>query len=305
MGVSVITRTKDRPLLLPRVVDSLAQQTVRDFEWIIVNDGGRRDCVDETLSLAETAGLQARAIHHDRCRGMEAASNTGIGQARKPYILIHDDDDSLEPRFIEETLGYLRQNPHYIGVVTHSYKVVETLEEDRITRLSRHVLNPRLESVDLPLLAMRNQFPPISFLFTREACEQVGGFDEALPVLGDWDFNLRMLLHGDIGLLPRPLANHHHRYEVEAGDEAYGNTVTAGRHQHLEWESRYRHAKLRQDIRSGKPGLGYLLAQGKQAEMLYRELEHLRVAGDGWSALMKLSQKLGIHKLLRRGPGKS
>lgn len=305
MGVSVITRTKDRPLLLPRVVDSLARQTVRDFEWIIVNDGGHRACVDETLALADRAGLQARAIHHDHCRGMEAASNTGIAEAGRPFVLIHDDDDSLEPQFMEETLGFLGQNPHYIGVVTHSYKIVESIEGDRINQLSRHVLNPRLESVDLPLLAMRNQFPPISFVFSREACEQVGKFDEALPVLGDWDFNLRMLLHGDIGLLPRPLANHHHRYETAEGDEAYGNTVTAGRRRHLEWESRYRHAKLRQDMESGKPGLGYILAQGKQAEMLYRELEHLRVAGDGWAALMKLSQKLGIHRLLRRTPGKS
>lgn len=303
MGVSVVTRTKDRPLLLPRVVDSLARQTCRDFEWIIVNDGGRRDCVDETLSLAEKSGLQARVIHHELCRGMEAASNTGIAHARKPYILIHDDDDSLEPRFMQETLHFLRQNPHYIGVVTHSYKVVETIEEGNVKEISRQVLNPRLESVDLPLLAMRNQFPPISFVFSREACDQVGGFDDALPVLGDWDFNLRMLLHGDIGLLSHPLANHHHRYDIEEGDEAYGNTVTAGRQRHLEWESRYRHAKLRQDIQSGKPGLGYILAQGKQAEMLYRELEHLRVAGDGWTALMRLSQKLGIHRLLRRSQG--
>lgn len=305
MGVSVITRTKDRPLLLPRVVDSLARQSVRDFEWIIVNDGGDRACVDETRARAERGGLRARAIHHDLCLGMEAASNTGIALAGEPWILIHDDDDSLEPQFMEETLNFLGHNPHYIGVVTHSYKIVETIEKGSINQRSRHILNPRLESVDLPLLAMRNQFPPISFVFSREACDRVGGFDATLPVLGDWDFNLRMLLHGDIGLLPRPLANHHHRYDVAAGDEAYGNTVTAGRQRHLEWESRYRHAKLRQDIQSGKPGLGYILAQGKQAEMLYRELEHLRVAGDGWTALMKLSQKLGIHRLLRRSPGKS
>jgi glycosyltransferase involved in cell wall biosynthesis len=300
MGISIITRTKDRPLLLPRVVQSLAAQSSQDFEWIVVNDGGSKDCVDAAISAAVALGITATMVQHDISRGMEAASNSGIKQAQEPYILIHDDDDSLAPEFIERTLGFLQNHPHYLGVVTHSNKIIEKIENGKVIKISSDPLNPGLESVDLSLLAMRNQFPPISFVFSRAAYDLVGGFNEALPVLGDWDFNLRMLLQGDIGLIPQSLANHHHRYEIERGKEVYGNTVTVGVQQHLAWESRYRHEKLREDLASGRVGLGHILCQAKQQEVIFRELERLRVAGDGWNTLMKISRKIGLHHLLKR-----
>jgi hypothetical protein len=60
-------------------------------------------------------------------------------------------------------------------------------------------------------MACGNFFPPIAFVFRREVLERIGGFNETLPVLGDWFFNLEFLLEDDIAVLPEPLARYHHR----------------------------------------------------------------------------------------------
>ena len=89
--------------------------------------------------------------------------------------------------------------------------------------------------MDLSHIAIRNQFPPISFLFSRDIYNEVGGFNEDMPVLGDWDFNLRFLMKADIGLVPEHLANHHIRVTDPESEGAYGNTVVSGLNTHLEF----------------------------------------------------------------------
>jgi hypothetical protein len=89
-----------------------------------------------------------------------------------------------------------------------------------------------------------NFFPPIAFLFRRTVHDQVGGYDETLPVLGDWDFNLRFLLKADIGVLPKPLAYYHHR-DVGGTSAAYSNSVIGGIDKHLEYSSIVRNKYIR------------------------------------------------------------
>ena len=95
----------------------------------------------------------------------------------------------------------------------------------------------------LPIL-----FPPISFLFRRETHVAVGGFDESLPVLGDWDFHLKVLMQGDIKVLPDVLANYHSRVSSHK-DDVYGNTVASGIEKHVEYDVKYRNRRLREDLK--------------------------------------------------------
>lgn len=59
--------------------------------------------------------------------------------------------------------------------------------------------------------AVKNLFPPISFLYRREVFNAVGRYDESMAILGDWNFNIKVLLHGDIGGLPEVLSSYHVR----------------------------------------------------------------------------------------------
>ena len=92
---------------------------------------------------------------------------------------------------------------------------------------------------------MVNSFPPISFLYKREIYDKVGGYNESLPVLGDWDFNIRFLRVADIGVIPELLARYHHRDTITDANNAYGNTVNAGVSKHVKYDAILRNHYLR------------------------------------------------------------
>lgn len=239
--VSVITRTKDRPLLLPRACRSVLAQTSPDWQHVIVNDAGDASVLERQLDpFREAYGDRLRVVHRNRSIGMEAASNAAIRQSEGAYLTIHDDDDTWHPRFLERMVSVLEAaGPHspVQGVVCHTTRVVESLREDGAHEQFRNPFTSGLQPLRLWRLLEENTFPPISFLFRRAAWDRIGPFDESLPVLGDWEFNVRFLRSFEIVVLPEFLAFYHHRIADE-GPVIYANTVTAHDHLHRQTETR-------------------------------------------------------------------
>lgn len=287
--VSVITRTKNRPALLGRALRSVLNQTLTSWEMLIVNDGGEREPVDRLVwSLAREAGGRIRIIHNDSSLGMEAASNRGLDHASGDYVVIHDDDDSWQPEFLETTVAYMDAADGCVGgVVTRSQKVIERLEDGVVSELESQPYTPGLTSITLMSMARGNMFPPIAFLFRRAAAEHVGRFNASLPVLGDWDFNLRILAEYEIEVVEQNLANYHIRPLTKTG--IYSNTIVGGIDQHEKYDTRLRNGLLREDIRQGRAGLGFLLNMGrlmndqmwemKRSQMADSTLNRLRSQG--------------------------
>jgi hypothetical protein len=102
-----------------------------------------------------------------------------------------------------------------------------------------------------------NQFAPIAFVYRRSVLDQVGLYDERLPVLGDWDFNLRFLEVYDIGVLPEPLSNYHQR--PSGANSEYGNSLFAQHERHAFYDGIVRNTRLRAADSNTAGGLGLLL----------------------------------------------
>jgi glycosyltransferase involved in cell wall biosynthesis len=249
-AVSVITRTKNRPLLLRRALDSLGNQRFSDWEHLIVNDGGDPAPVDR-LAAGEP---RRRAIHNPRSHGMEAASNVALRQARGRYVVIHDDDDSWDPAFLEATVALLDEAaPSVGGVITRTVRVRERIEGDQVIRIDETPINEWLEQVTLRRVAVDNPLQTIAFLYRRSILDEIGYYREDLPVVGDWEFNLRFCRRYEIAVIRRPLARYHLREDVNGVNS---NSVFSGVLAH--WEARLRNELLRQDLAAGQPGLGFL-----------------------------------------------
>lgn len=249
-SVAVVTRTKDRGILLRRAAESVAAQTFEDYCWVVVNDGGDPAVVDAIIAQSGIPKKRVRVVHNEHSLGMEAASNIGIRQVSSEFVAIHDDDDSWDPAFLEKTVNFLRnQHRHlYSGVVTYSNYVSEVIRGEEIVRLDEKPYQHRLTGVDLEAVIERNLFPPISFLFERNVWNSVGGFDETLPVLGDWLFNLEFLLFGDIGVLPEALAFYHHRDSQETVPAQYRNTVVSQADLHRQYTPLVRNRFMRSNL---------------------------------------------------------
>lgn len=266
--VAVITRTKNRPIMLPRVLISIKRQTFKDLTWVIVNDAGDKKPVDNIAIKGREAGLNVQVVHRRRSVGMEAASNDGIGRSKSEYIVIHDDDDTWEKEFLEKTVRYLDENKDVPGVITWTNKINESMDGDQITFLGVEPYNHDLKAVYLADLAIVNRFSPISFLFRRSVYDKVGGYDESLPVLGDWDFNLKILMEGDIHVLSYVLANYHVRINLNQESDFYGNSLTSGINKHILYDAIYRNRRLREDLKNGHSGIGMVLTYGQMLKHL-------------------------------------
>lgn len=278
--VAIITRTRNRPIMLPRVLTSIKNQTFKNYVWVLVNDAGEKQPIEKIANEAIKFDIEVKVIHREKSIGMEAASNHGIRCSDSKYIVIHDDDDTWENKYLEKTVAYLEKHENASGVITLTNRIDEIIVDDRITIKNICPYNHWIKNIYLCDLAIENRFPPISFLFRRSIYDLVGGFDERLPVLGDWDFNLRILIEGEIHVIPYILSNYHFRLNSDDNCN-YGNTVTSGIDKHILYDAIYRNEKLREDIKSGKFGIGALLSIGQMHRRTNHFLDSMQRISNG------------------------
>jgi hypothetical protein len=192
---------------------------------------------------------------------MEAASNVGLHKLQSKYAMIHDDDDSLHPDFLLKTTSYLDNPPHQKvkGAITRTTRVIERIENGNVAVIDQFPFHDWAESISLRRMMSQNFFAPICFVFDREACHEVGAFREDLPVLGDWDFNVRFLEKYEIGIIPEFLACYHDRSNPD--DPNYTTTFSGKLHLHVFYDNFLRNEWLRKDIEEGKIGRGGIANQ--------------------------------------------
>ncbi|WP_244296745.1 glycosyltransferase family 2 protein [Paenarthrobacter nitroguajacolicus] len=256
--ITIVTRTKNRPIFLARALDDIFAQTSQDFELVVVNDGG--DPADvERLTSQRSDAEQARitTLHHSESVGMEAASNAGIKAGSGEFVVIHDDDDFWAPTFLERTVAYLDDPAHaaQAGVMVRTEIVIEELVEDRIEPVRREIFWADMRQITLADMLRINRAVPISFLYRRSLHDAVGYYNEDLPVVGDWEFHLRVLSHSRVGFLDgEPLAFWSQRPESEGHD---GNSIFAKAAEHAHYDALVRDEHLRDGVAQG--GLGTVL----------------------------------------------
>jgi len=256
--VLVVTRTKDRLLFLERALRSVQLQTMTDFVQVVINDGGEQAPVDELTKKYNPERI--RVIHNKASKGMEAATNKAVKSVESEYIAIHDDDDTWHPEFLEQTVKLLDESGA-MGIVVRTDKVTEAVVDNRIKILKTEPWMPDMKVINLYRQCIDNQMTPITFIYRRKVLDEIGYYDESLPVLGDWDFGLRFLQKYDVEFLDPgyALAFYHHRRYIEgvAGNTNFGN----GHEKHRYYTNRILNKLLRQELAEGRLGAGYIMSQ--------------------------------------------
>ena len=188
--VSIIVPCHNGGRFLDGLLASLAAQTFRDFEIIIIDDGSTEQATVDKLAHL---GPVARVVHQEN-RYLPGARNRGFAEARGGLILPLDCDDTLEPSYLAETVPLLEAAPSDVGFVFTHGRLTDTLAGI----IPRH-LNP----FDQMFL---NQLP-YCMLLRRSAWQAVGGYDERMRDGGeDWEFNIRLIRAGLRGIeVPKPL----------------------------------------------------------------------------------------------------
>lgn len=123
-GITVFTPTYNRAHTLPRLYQSLLEQT-GDFEWLVVDDGSTDDTGALVAAFAAEDKIPIRYVYKEN-GGKHTALNEGIRQAQRMYFLCLDSDDALAPGAIE-TLTDCIQREKPAGII--AYKSLMGSEE--------------------------------------------------------------------------------------------------------------------------------------------------------------------------------
>nr|WP_163963956.1 glycosyltransferase family A protein [Oceanipulchritudo coccoides] len=261
-------RTQSRPMLLERAIQSVCDQSFKDWELVIVRENNSPDTVDQVLeSLSPENRSKVRHIHLQEAVTEGAALNAGRMLLESRFVLVHDDGNSLHPEFLERTTGYLKApaHPSVKGVVTGTEQVFERVEEASIETTSRAPFNDWLQHISMRRLLAENVIASIAFLYDREACEKAGGFDESLPVLYDWEFYVRFLTLYEIAVLPEVLAFMHQRGEPSDAHEHA--------QRRLFFDNLLRNRWLRSDIQNGRTGPGVIANEARMLRNLTQKFK--------------------------------
>lgn len=174
--VSIVTPCHGHARYLPDMVESVLNQTLRDWELIIIDDGSPDDTADVVQGLIASHPEDRIRLLRQPNLGVSEARNTGVRAAWGRYILPLDADDRLDPSMLERVVAMLESRPD----VAIAYTDVQEFG-DRSRAL-------RAAEFDFDRLLSVNQISHCA-LYRREVWEATGGYDQALePGYEDWDF---------------------------------------------------------------------------------------------------------------------
>ena len=199
--VSVIIPTICRREELQRAIRSVLAQDYSDLELIVVNDsidpqdqGWLRDNYQHKATLLHTSGK----------KGANAARNIGIKNSRGEFIAFLDDDDEWLPNKISMQIGFMKKNDSglcYTGknIINESTGKKEwySFEKSNYFKLKKTIF-------------AKNYIGTTSCTLIRKTVfDNIGLFDESLPVLQDYDLFIRIAQKYEISGIDLGLVNYY------------------------------------------------------------------------------------------------
>lgn len=177
MKVSAVIPTYNRAHLVGQSIESVLNQTYKDLEVLIVDDGSTDNTYDVVKPYLERP--EVRYLRHEQRKGQQAARNTGIKNSRGEYVAFLDSDDTWIPQKIDLQLSAINSK----GAKCISYTgmwIVDTdgTKTNYLKRYNGYVYRQMLE---------RSGPSYCCLLVPIECLRQIGFLDESTEAYTDWD----------------------------------------------------------------------------------------------------------------------
>src|SRR5258706_648191 len=213
--VSVILPVYNGESDLEATLDSALQQTYRNIEVVIVDDGSR----DGTRTLVEALALRDSRVRviTQLNRGVAAARNRGLADARGEFIAPLDADDVWDPTKIERQVGRMTEAGDNTGLV-YCWWVWIDVRGAVLDCSPRWRIEGNAAETLLQVNYTGNASVP---LYRRRDLERAGGFDVTLRDRGaegceDWDVALKIAERSRVAVVPAVLVGDPKRREANS-----------------------------------------------------------------------------------------
>ena len=211
MEISLIIPTYNRCSLLKRALNSVLEQTRLPDEIIVVDDGS----TDNTVDMLNNEFPQVTTITHVN-KGVSAARNSGIQQAKGDWIAFLDSDDTWLAEKLAAQIRALQQAPDFKVCHTEEIWIRNGV---RVNAMHKHKkIGGWIFKQCLPLCAMS----PSSIMIHRSVFADVGLFDESLPACEDYDLWLRICAKYPVLFIEQPLINKYGGHEDQLSHKYWG-----------------------------------------------------------------------------------
>jgi len=200
--VSVILPTYNRATLLARSIGSVLAQTDGDLELIVVDDGSEDDSASVVAGFADP---RVRYVKLRQNRGLPAARNAGIVEARGAYVAYQDSDDEWHAEKLARQRRALDAHPDAAVVYCdmHRIRADGRVFYHRSPSIVRgRIVDPDTRYWQSYMLAMQ----PV---LMRRACLEDLRFDERLIRFEDLDLHLRLAQRHEFVHMAEPLVSYH------------------------------------------------------------------------------------------------
>ena len=207
---SILISTYNRAKFLPRAIRSIKKQLYTNWELILVNDGGE----DVSHIVKSFFDKRIKLVNLEENVGKSAAINISFESSKGQYIAYLDDDDEWLPNHLQIHYEFINKNPN--SMFSHSNACRVVLEKDRYggeKELSRHLIY--CNAVSFEDLITHNRITWLSAVHNRECFKSVGGLDERLRTLEDFDLWRRMSMLYPLNHIPVHTANYYIHQQVD------------------------------------------------------------------------------------------
>jgi len=229
--VSVIVPSYNRRRWIGECLDSLLGQTYPHFEVLVIDDGSTDGTV-EWLGGEPRYGF-AQVHVQPRNAGASEARNEGVRRCRGDLVTFIDSDDALEPTHLETAVRAFKEIPN-LGLFCCDARIVDAegklLQKGRTwheinSEIRKYAVRTGLRSLQ-DIFLFSNCFP--GFTLSRCVYTEVGGLDQSIFPLDDYDLALRIAGRGhSVYYCHQPLT----RYRVHGGNSSgVANAVPVARH---------------------------------------------------------------------------
>lgn len=187
--VSIVLASYNRADLVAKAINSCLNQTYQNIELIIIDDCSTDNSVEVIKAFCQQDD-RIKFIQNNVNQGLQKNLNVAFAAASGDYLTWTSDDNLFDQNAIELMANFLQQNPD-IGLVYTDYTTIDAADK-KIARIYQ----------ESPEYLQIRDCIGACFLYTREAMEKTGKYNEQILYVEDYEFFLRMGLVTKIAHIP-------------------------------------------------------------------------------------------------------
>lgn len=219
---SIVIPLYNKANFIAETLQSVLQQTIEDFEIIIVNDASTDDSVNRANRIIDN---RITVLHHKKNKGLSATRNTGIAYANADWICLLDADDIWENNYLA-TLSLLIQQFPEASIIGTDY---QEKHSNTLTVLPTHTIHQALKNTSFLVKDNfeANMGQPLvcqsSMAFSRKVIADKMVFDENITYSEDIDFYIRNLSQHKVAYHYSPMVTIRVNYENQITNSGIKN----------------------------------------------------------------------------------